>query len=144
MREDNLLMPSILLVDDEQDHLWVLSAILRRIPAEITCFREGQEALQAVRTQPFHLALIDLRLPDMDGLRALEQIKRLQPDLPVVILTAYPSRSTAAEAHRRGAVAYLEKPFPPAQLRTFVQRLLAGELPPEAVSDPRPPAAAYL
>ena len=139
-------MPRILLVDDEQDHLWVLSTILRRLPAEVTCCREGQEALRAARMQPFHLALIDLRLPDMDGLRALAQLKELQPDLPVVMLTAYPSRATADEALHQGAVAYLEKPFPPAQLRTFVQRLLAGEPAREAgvITSLQPSPAAYL
>jgi CheY-like chemotaxis protein len=119
-------MSHILVVDDEPDQLLVLAAILRRLPAEITGVRQGGEALQAAQTQPFHLAVVDLRLPDMDGLTVLDRLKALQPALPVVIITAYPSRATEAEARRRGAVAYLEKPLLPAQLRSWAQRWLAG------------------
>ncbi len=103
---------NILIVDDEQDMLQLLE---RSLAPDLNCRIEtassGKEALQAISRDPFDLVLADIKMPEMDGLALLELIKREQPELTVVMMTAYGTVDTAVEAMRNGAYDFVTKPF---------------------------------
>jgi DNA-binding NtrC family response regulator len=102
----------ILIVDDEKDML----VLLKRIISEDTDHRVVMEAdplkaLELFREQPFDLVITDLKMPKMDGIKLLEGVKKVNPHVSVVIMTAYGTIETAVEATRKGAYDYITKPF---------------------------------
>ncbi len=103
-------MPTVLVVDDEQLIRWSLS---ERLTADGCTILEAGTAREALdRFGPdVDLVLLDYRLPDSDGLRVLKKMKALQPDVPVILLTAFSSIETAVEAMKQGAYHYANKPF---------------------------------
>jgi two-component system response regulator AtoC len=103
-------MPTVLVVDDEQLIRWSLS---ERLTADGCTIIEAGTAREALdRFGPgIDLVLLDYRLPDSDGLRVLKKMKALQPDVPVILLTAFSSIETAVEAMKQGAYHYANKPF---------------------------------
>ncbi|HAP40111.1 MAG TPA: two-component system response regulator GlrR, partial [Nitrospira sp.] len=90
----------------------------------VTPCTNGQEALAAVRQETFDIAVTDLRLRGEDGLELAEELLRIQPGLPVVILTAHGSIPNAVEAMQRGAFGYLTKPFDDKELKTTLDKAL--------------------
>ncbi len=117
-------MPRILIVDDDQPFAATLQTTLELEGHEAETVHTAAEAARLVRTDPevFDLALVDLRLPDADGLQLLQELLAICPDLPAVILTAYGSVQTAVEAMRFGAFDFLLKPFPRERLLGTVDR----------------------
>jgi DNA-binding NtrC family response regulator len=102
----------ILIIDDEKDML----ALLKRILAEETQHEVVTEtnpvtALELFKEKPFDLVITDLKMPRMDGIKVLETVKKVSPDVSVVILTAFATIETAVEAIRKGAYDYITKPF---------------------------------
>jgi DNA-binding NtrC family response regulator len=102
----------ILIVDDEKDML----ALLRRIITEesgheVITQTDPAQALEVFKQQPFDLVITDLKMPKMDGIKVLESVKKINPDVSVVILTAFATIETAVEAIRKGAYDYITKPF---------------------------------
>lgn len=117
---------TVLVVDDEPDMLENMCRIFRRSPFACVCVlaRNGHEALAVLERDPPDLVLTDLRMPGMDGLTLLRQIRRVAPRTPVIIFTAYATESAAEEAFHAGAAAFLAKPFSAAQLLGTVQQAL--------------------
>ncbi len=103
-------MPTVLVVDDEQLIRWSLSERLTADGCTIIEAATAREALERFGAD-IDLVLLDYRLPDSDGLRVLKKMKALQPDVPVVLLTAFSSIETAVEAMKQGAYHYANKPF---------------------------------
>ena len=101
----------LLVVDDEQPQREMLAGILERAGFEVMTAADGARALELLGQEGYDLLLTDQRMPNMDGLALLEQAQRLEPRLPVVLMTAYGTVSTAVEAMKRGAADYLTKPF---------------------------------
>ena len=102
----------ILVVDDEKDILTLLDRIIsEETDHEITTESSPFRALELFNERPFDLVITDLKMPKMDGIKLLEEIKKIRPEVPVVILTAYATIETAVEAIRKGAYDYLTKPF---------------------------------
>ena len=102
----------ILIVDDEKDML----VLLKRIISEKTDHQLMTEydpvmALELFKKQPFDLVIVDLKMPRMDGIRLLEEVKKINPEVLVVIMTAYGTIETAVEAVKKGAYDYITKPF---------------------------------
>ena len=123
-------MKKILIVDDEAIGRKLLKAVLDGEEGYALIEAEtGKEALEkAGQTFP-DAVILDLNLPDMDGLKVLEKLKTLAPNLPVLMLTSHNDASTALEAVKRGAFHYMTKPFDADQLRVTLQRALEkGEL----------------
>ena len=104
---------NILIVDDEEivriSHVRTLANTYRNVEAAWN----GEDALRAMELQPFDVVLLDLRMPGMDGMLVLKQIKERWPESEVVIITGYPSIETAKEAVRLGAYDYIAKPLGP-------------------------------
>lgn len=109
---------SILIVDDEYNLRTTLTWILQRAGYTTRSASSGQEALNHLRHGKFDLVFMDLKMPGMDGLQLLPEIRLLDPDLPVLVLTANGSLETAVEALRTGAYGYLLKPIEPEQIIT--------------------------
>jgi len=103
--------PRILIVDGDYSTRQTLGHVFEARSYEVELAGTGQEALQMVPEQPFNLALLDARLPDMDGIELLASLQRMHPDLAVIIVTAYASLNTAIRALNEGASSYIMKPL---------------------------------
>lgn len=117
-------MSKILIVDDEARILLLLQSLLKANGFETATAKDGSSALAAVKNGSFDLVISDLRMAPMDGLTLFKEIKALQPDIPVILLTAYASVETAIEALKNGAFDYLSKPFKVDEMLDTVKRAL--------------------
>lgn len=104
-------MTTVLIVDDEANMRWVLQRALEQAGYQALAAGRGEEALTLAARQRVDLVLLDLKMPGLDGLAVLRELHLRQPDLPVILLTAYATVPTAVEAMRLGALDYLRKPF---------------------------------
>ena len=101
---------SILLVDDEQEFLDVMHKRLNKRGFHVYTSNTGQDAIQKLRENNFSMAVLDLKMHDMDGLEILKIFKKMVPGLPVVMLTGHGSEEAAREGIALGAFDYLIKP----------------------------------
>ncbi len=99
----------ILVVDDEQSMAQFLAIVLRKEGYQVTTVHNGRDALEKVKTDNFDVVITDIRMPGMDGIQVLQGIKKLDPTIPVVIMTAYASQQSAIDAVNLGAFQYLIK-----------------------------------
>jgi two-component system NtrC family response regulator len=113
---------TILVVDDDDSLRRVMEYTLRDEGYDVVTAATGPEGLEAFRHHPVDLVLSDVRMPEMDGLDLLARIRAMQPDLPVVLLTAHGTISSAVEAMKLGAFDYLTKPFDRERLKTTVSK----------------------
>jgi len=116
--------PVLLVVDDDQVARELLAETLGREGYRVRVAGGGEEAVRLAGAEPFDMALVDLRMPDLDGLAVLKQLAMIQPELPVVILTAFATVETAIEAVNAGAFDYLSKPFRMEEIKIVVRRTL--------------------
>ncbi|MCP3977835.1 MAG: sigma-54-dependent Fis family transcriptional regulator [bacterium] len=115
----------LLVVDDEDAQREMLANILGRAGFTVVVAADGEEALAQLRDgSEFDLLITDQRMPRMDGLQLLESCRRDHPELPVVLMTAYGSVSTAVEAMKRGAADYLTKPFERDELLLVIEKAI--------------------
>jgi two-component system response regulator AtoC len=115
----------ILVVDDEPNLRRVLSAQLARDGYEVLTAEDGEAGLELLREHHVDLIITDLRMPKVDGMELLRQALTMDPDLPVVMITAHGTVDTAVEALKLGAFDYVTKPFDQAEVRTIVRKALA-------------------
>ncbi len=100
-----------MVVDDEADMIWAITNVLLTQNHSVISVSSGEEAVQKAQSEPLDLVLLDYRLPGMDGVQILEKIKRLKPELPVIMVTGYGGIEEAVQAIKLGAAHYLAKPF---------------------------------
>jgi DNA-binding response OmpR family regulator len=100
----------LLLVDDEVAYVNVLANRLSRRGIEVSKAFSGSEAIQAVRRTDFHVAVLDLKMEDMDGIEVLRIFRKMLPDMAVIMLTGHGSAEAAREGVQAGAFDYLMKP----------------------------------
>jgi len=101
----------ILIVDDDLDFLESISEVLKENGYRIDTARTGAEALEKTKEEFYALILIDIKLPDMEGIDFLRQIRETDPEMRKIIVTGYPSIENAKDALNFGAHAYLIKPL---------------------------------
>jgi DNA-binding NtrC family response regulator len=119
----------VLIVDDEEGVLEVCADALRDLPnVDVIVEKHVKEAMNQLRSQSFDLLLLDLHLPQISGVELLRIARRQDADLPVLILTGFPSLDSAIECMKLGAADYLAKPFVPEVLRRSVSRLIEARL----------------
>lgn len=117
---------SILVVDDETAERITLGEVLRLEGYQVTLAASGEEALAMTQEEgPFDLAVLDLRLPGVDGLQVLEGIRQFSPDTIAILITGYGTLDTAIQALRRGAFDFLLKPCPVDEVLAAVRRALS-------------------
>ncbi|MCG6894800.1 MAG: sigma-54 dependent transcriptional regulator [Desulfobacteraceae bacterium] len=115
---------TVLIVDDEMIMRESLGAWLERDGHEIHTAESGEDALKLIETHPFDIVFLDIKLEGMSGLSALRHIKEIDPDIEVVMITAYASVPSAIEAMKNGAYDYLLKPFEPDELSILIEKIL--------------------
>jgi len=114
----------LLIVDDEQSMREWLTIALSQDGYEVEAAGSGEEALKVLERAAIDLALVDLRMPGMDGLATLQAMKRLNEGVAVIIMTAYATAETAVHALKEGAYDYIIKPFKVDELRHLVRKAL--------------------
>jgi len=117
----------LLLVDDEIGYLEVLSKRLTRRGYKVTTASSGTEAIRALRQWEFDLAVVDLKMEDMDGIEVLNIFKKMDPSLRVVMLTGHGSERAARDGITQGAFDYLIKPVGLERLIKTISAALASE-----------------
>jgi DNA-binding response OmpR family regulator len=113
----------LLLVDDEEGYVKVLSKRLARRNMEVMTALSGAEGIQRLRKQDFDVAILDLKMEDMDGIEVLRVFKKMVPDLPVIMLTGHGTEKAAREGLEMGAFDYLTKPC---DLEELVKKIRAA------------------
>lgn len=102
----------VLLVDDETDYLEALMRRLKKRKVNVTGVDNGSEALRFLKAIPVDVVVLDVRMPEMDGIQVLRQIKKFNPLVEVIMLTGHANLEVAVEGMRLGAFDYLIKPAP--------------------------------
>jgi DNA-binding NtrC family response regulator len=118
---------AVLLVDDEVDALEAYTQALRRERYRIDATADPREALVRVRSVSYDAAVVDLRMPHLNGMDVLRAIHAADPDVAVVVVTGFASVDSAVDAMKEGACDYLSKPFTPDDLRLALRRALARQ-----------------
>jgi len=114
----------ILIIDDERPVLMTLEALLQRHGYQVDTAPTASQGLKLLKSKSPSLVLLDLQLPDAQGLEMLDQIKTELPDMQVIILTAHDSLHNAIESIKRGAYHFISKPYAPEELLSLVENAL--------------------
>jgi two-component system response regulator HydG len=119
---------SLLIVDDDIAHRTMLR-ILLDWQYEISEADDGSTAIEEVSKRHFDMLLMDIRMPGVSGIEALDQIRSLSPDVPILMMTAYFSDEIAAGVRKRGAFDCLSKPFDFDELKQTIDRAIVSSRP---------------
>lgn len=106
-----IVLGKLLVIDDEEYIGWVIKKAFEATEEIVSLCLDGKSGLLEIQKQSFDLVFLDLRLPDIDGMDLLLELKKLQPSLAIIIITAHGSIDTAIECMKRGAFDYITKPF---------------------------------
>jgi len=117
----------ILVVDDEKNIRLTMSQSLESLEIPIKTAVNGEEALRKLQEGPFGLVFLDLKMPGIDGMEVLRQIKDDWPKIRVIIITAHGTIESAVEAMKLGAVDFIQKPFSPGEIRELATQVLERE-----------------
>lgn len=113
---------NIMVVDDEPSVLESFKMILKIKDYNVSTFPDGPSALNTLKPGVYDIAFVDLKLPGMDGIEILKKVKEADPEIEVVIVTAYATESSHANAITLGALEYLRKPFLMEEIYELVDR----------------------
>src|SRR5262249_61256715 len=131
-------MDKMRIVDDECNVHYSFRRVLGGEYEVLSAF-SGPEALRQVTDESLRLVLMDVRMPGVDGLDTLQELKRLRPDLPVIMMTAFVSAETAIRATTLDAEDYLVNPFDVDPLKQLIATTLQRRTAPQATPEPPPP-----
>ena len=125
----------ILVVDDDEAIVKSFKTILQAEGYSVDTAKTGREAIEKSKTKFYNLALLDIRLPDMEGTKLLTQMHRTMPKMMKIMVTGYSSLENAVEAVNMGADAYVMKPVKPDELLTVVGKKLKEQEEAEKMSE---------
>jgi len=114
----------ILVVDDEENMRWILTNVLKKAGYRVITADDGKKAVQKVIENDPDIILLDIKMPEMDGIQVLERVRELNPSIPVIIITAFADVKNAVQAMKLGAHDYLIKPFDNSELLLIIERAL--------------------
>jgi UDP-3-O-[3-hydroxymyristoyl] N-acetylglucosamine deacetylase len=115
----------ILVVDDEEALRTVLSTELEGEGYQVSTAGDGEEAIKILGSQQFHLILLDIKMPNVDGFQVLKFVKQKQPSTKVIMLTGFADLKNAIESKKLGAEDFVSKPYDLVDLLTTVERVLS-------------------
>jgi two-component system NtrC family response regulator len=116
--------PKVLIAEDEKNQRDLLEGFLKKEGFSVEAVANGRAALKKLEGDLFDVALLDYKMPELDGLQALREMRRLYPDLPVVMMTAYGTVETAVASMKEGALDYLTKPIDLDELLLILQKVI--------------------
>ena len=122
-RGERVSQLSILVVDDDKDVCEYLEDFLTSDGYSVFCVNDPTQALDAMRDQEFHVAILDLMMPKLSGIDLLGQIRKVDDDIAIIILTGYPSLETATSSIEHDVSAYIRKPFSIDEFREAISRI---------------------
>jgi len=111
----------LLVIDDELSMREVLSIMLTKENYEVLSAADGEEGIRLVREAQPRVVLVDIRLPGINGLQVLSEIRRMDPQIPVIMVTAISDLKVAREAEKKGAFGYIVKPFTFWEIKSVIQ-----------------------
>lgn len=114
----------ILVIDDDESIRKTLEAILKEEGYEVDTAESGSQAIEKSNAKLYNLALIDIRLPDTEGIELLTKMRKTTPKMRKIIITGYPAIQNAIEAVNKGADAYILKPFDMAKILETIREQL--------------------
>ena len=114
---------SVLVIDDEPDMQLALTHSLKKKGCHVQCADNGAEGLKKFKSQAFGLVITDMRMPEMSGMQVLKGIRKVSPQIPVIVMTAHGSVNNAVTAMQAGATDYLQKPFSLETLSASIQKV---------------------
>jgi two-component system sensor histidine kinase/response regulator len=112
----------ILVIDDEKVMLESCQKILKKAGYRVEAFDNGKEGIARFRLAPPPVLVVDLKMPDINGLQVIEKVREINPDAVIVVITGYATVAAAVEAMKAGAYDFLPKPFTPDELRLIINR----------------------
>ena len=115
---------NILIVDDEEIVRESLSSWLEEDGYEVAAAENGFRALERLPEKDWNLAMVDLKMPGMDGIQLMDEIRKIKPETIVIIMTAYATVDTAVQAMKKGAYDYIVKPFNPEDLSLTIRKII--------------------
>src|SRR6478672_7193061 len=117
-------MSKILIVDDEQSYRQLLTLVFQEEGHSVRTGMNGRQALELIAEEPAEIIISDVKMPDMDGIQLLRSLRETQPQIGVVLMTAFASVDTAREAFKLGADDFIQKPFDVEELKLIVRKTL--------------------
>jgi two-component system, OmpR family, response regulator len=114
----------VLVVDDDREICDYMETFLSKDGLEVKTLMEPEEAAEEVKNGGYHMVVLDLMMPKMDGVEVLQRIRKVDSDIAVVIFTGHPTLETAVQSMKLDAVDYLKKPFDPDEFREVVSRVM--------------------
>ena len=122
------MQPRILVIDDEEDICKLFQRILRDEGYEIFTATNGKSGVALFKAvERIKIVFLDIKMPKMDGIAALKRIKKVNKEIPVIIITGYGDLKTAKEAMKLGAIDYISKPFKIDSVKSIVNDILKKE-----------------
>ncbi len=118
------MAPRILVIDDEEKMCWALDRALSYENYQVVTATRGLQGIELAKKNDFSLVILDLKMPDMDGIEVLTEIKKINPSLPVIMITAHGTIDTAIEAMKIGATDYITKPFKLDEIKLQIKKSL--------------------
>lgn len=115
-------MGNILIIDDEKNYLIILEDLLSEEGHHVLTAESGPEGLELVKNNDLDVVITDMKMPGMDGMEVLQEIRAVDADLPIIMMTAYGTVEKAVEAMKKGAFHYILKPFENEELKVLVQK----------------------
>jgi DNA-binding NtrC family response regulator len=117
----------ILVVDDEEIVLESCQAVLEEAGFEAVLVSSADKALKAIKHEDFSLLLIDVKMPEHDGMYLMQEVKKRCPGTPVIVMSGYYTADTINEAIRMGAATFIAKPFEPEELINTIRQVIEKE-----------------
>ena len=112
----------VFVIDDDEVMLLTCRRTLEKAGYEVETFENGLDGIRRIEQLPPELLLVDLKMPELDGLQVIERVRKVGPDVVIAVITGYATISTAVDAMKAGAYDFLPKPFTPDELRLIVNR----------------------
>ena len=117
-------MKKVLIADDTKNIRQLLTTCLQHEGYDVISVDNGQAALEAFQKNIFDLAFLDIKMPQLSGTEVLRQIRGLGIDIPIIIITAFPTVKNAVECTQMGAIAYMQKPFTTNRVKQLLQEIV--------------------
>lgn len=114
----------ILIADDEASLRLILQTAMNKVGYQVDTAKNGKDALHMAQENCYEVVILDIRMPEMDGLQAFYEIHKINPNLPIILMTAFGSSETAVDAMKHGAYDYILKPFNLEEIKIIVNRAI--------------------